>query len=1159
MALSIKPKYLVGLLLLLLFIESAQAQYQLWGASQYGGPSNAGLIFKTAADGTGYTVQHDFTLETDGFGANDLTDGGNGKLYGTTAGGGYNHVGIIFEYTIASGALVKKYEFSGKPDGRTPVGKLVLASNQKLYGMTRYGGVNDEGTLFEFDPATNTYTKKYDFSNTGSGGNPQGSLIQAVDGYLYGMTSSSPGSDGTIIKFDIASGTLTKLYDFASNSGKNPVGSLMQASDGNLYGTTTQGGDNDFGTLFQFNPTSLLFTKRFDFSMTAGAFPGQALIELSTGKLYGTTQGFGAYFQGTLFEFNFINNLYTVKVDFASTTTGSNPKGSLTLFNGKLYGGTSVQPGGALIEFNPVDNSCTKKIVFDPVTMGSDVASRTLLVASDGKMYGTATNGGAGDGGTLFEYNPATNSFNKLLEFSKAPGGSYPLSGLMQASTKKLYGMAQHGGTNAAGILYEIDPKLNTFSKRVDFTLVNGYQPWGNELIETAAGELYGMVWRGGAVYNFGVIFRFDPGTGNMKTYALDETTGFGSTGKLVEAANGKLYGMGSSTNGGTSTGAIFEFDPVSETTTKKIEFTTLSGQNDPGGLTGSLMRAANNKLYGMSSAGGDSNNGALFEYDPSTNNYIKLFDFPAGSATPYGSLVQYGNGKLYGLTFNGGINNGGTLFEFDLSNNSHVIRFSFDAASGTKPVRDLIIAPNGKLYGLTTAGGLNNHGTIFEFDPLSGAFTKTHDFINEDCDYVSLALVSLGEDQTISFGAPGAKTFGDPAFSPGATSSSGLAVTYTSSDPLVATVSGNQVTITGAGSTLITASQPGDSNYNPAPSVSQTLIVNKKNQSIQFDLLVAKTVGDASFTLSATTSSGLPVTYTSSDPSVATVSGNQVTITGFGSTLITASQTGNANYNAAPAASQLLFVFKKSQSIQFDPLTAKTVGDASFTLSATASSGLVVTYTSSDPSVATVSGNTITIIGAGSTLITAAQSGNSNYSPAPAASQTLLVNKKSQSIQFGPLAAKALGDASFTLSATASSGLTVTYTSSNLSVATVSGNQVTLTGIGSTVIAATQTGNPEYLPALKVEQILQVNPVITAIENAPGIKLYPIPVDNFLHVDVQSPSTITIMNLLGEEIAKREVTGAESFDLRQVPGGFYVVSIARDGEVFLKKIVKKE
>ena len=168
---------------------------------------------------------------------------------------------------------------------------------------------------------------------------------------------------------------------------------------------------------------------------------------------------------------------------------------------------------------------------------------------------------------------------------------------------------------------------------------------------------------------------------------------------------------------------------------------------------------------------------------------------------------------------------------------------------------------------------------------------------------------VTLKADQTITFGALAAKTVGDAAFALGATASSNLGVSYTSSNSAVATVSGSTVTVVGAGSTTITASQAGNANYNAATPVGQTLIVNKANQTITFGALAAKTVGDAAFALGATASSNLGVSYTSSNSAVATVSGSTVTVVGAGSTTITASQAGNANYNAATPVGQTLTV----------------------------------------------------------------------------------------------------------------------------------------------------------------------------------------------------------------------------------------------------------
>ena len=131
------------------------------------------------------------------------------------------------------------------------------------------------------------------------------------------------------------------------------------------------------------------------------------------------------------------------------------------------------------------------------------------------------------------------------------------------------------------------------------------------------------------------------------------------------------------------------------------------------------------------------------------------------------------------------------------------------------------------------------------------------------------------------------------------------MPITYTSSNPSVATVTGNMVTVVGVGATNIVASQSGDDNYNTATAVTQELVVNKANQTITFGTLIDKLDSDADFQLFATTSSGLPITYTSSNESVVLISGNTASIVGPGTVTITASQGGNENYNAAIAVAQ--------------------------------------------------------------------------------------------------------------------------------------------------------------------------------------------------------------------------------------------------------------
>lgn len=190
-----------------------------------------------------------------------------------------------------------------------------------------------------------------------------------------------------------------------------------------------------------------------------------------------------------------------------------------------------------------------------------------------------------------------------------------------------------------------------------------------------------------------------------------------------------------------------------------------------------------------------------------------------------------------------------------------------------------------------------------------------------------------------------------------------------------------------------VDASGLSSTNYLFAGDNTGALSVTKANQIITFDVLADKMLGDVDFSLSATASSGLSVTYSSSNEAVATISGNTVTIVGVGATNITATQLGDANYNAAPDVIQSFTVNKANQTITFEALANQAFGNATLSLGATTSSGLSVTYTSSDETVATVSGNTVTIVGVGTTNITASQAGDASYDPAPDVVQPLTVN----------------------------------------------------------------------------------------------------------------------------------------------------------------------
>ena len=243
-----------------------------------------------------------------------------------------------------------------------------------------------------------------------------------------------------------------------------------------------------------------------------------------------------------------------------------------------------------------------------------------------------------------------------------------------------------------------------------------------------------------------------------------------------------------------------------------------------------------------------------------------------------------------------------------------------------------------------------------------------------------------LKANQTISFGALPNKKFGDPDFALSASASSGLAVSFAASGSC--TVTGATGHLTGAGACTVTASQPGDSSNNPAPDVSQSFTIAKENQTITFVALAAKTFGDADFSVAATSSSGLSVSFAAAGS--CTLSGATVHIAGAGSCTVTVSQAGDSNYNAAPDVPRTFSIAKAGQTIAFGALPKKTYGAPNFRVGATASSGLQVSFAASGR--CTASATTVHLTGAGTCTIIASQSGDGNYKAASPVARSFTV-----------------------------------------------------------------------------------------------------------------------------------------------------------------------
>jgi trimeric autotransporter adhesin len=336
-------------------------------------------------------------------------------------------------------------------------------------------------------------------------------------------------------------------------------------------------------------------------------------------------------------------------------------------------------------------------------------------------------------------------------------------------------------------------------------------------------------------------------------------------------------------------------------------------------------------------------------------------------------------------------------------------------------------------------------------------------------------------QDQTITFDPIGDQPFFAEPFTVTAAASSGLPVSFSAFGHC--SVNGSAVTATGLGSCTITATQTGNASFNAAPPVSRTFAITQASQTISFDPIADKTYGDPPFTTSASASSGLAVSLAIAGD--CGLSGTTVTLYRAGSCTITATQNGNVSYGAAPPVVRTFAIQKKAQTITFAPVSDQPYGTQFWVGPATASSGLFVTFSASGNCAVyesyVVTGNV------GSCTITASQNGNENYLAAPPVARTFAITSAAQTITFGALANKTFGDPPFGLTATASSGLQVSYGA--VGACSVSGAVVTLTAGGLCTVTASQPGNANYNAAPDVAQSFTVvNPNFTLTISLAGV-----------------------------------------------------------------------
>jgi len=413
---------------------------------------------------------------------------------------------------------------------------LVLSVTASLWG--------GENTVFTF--------------NGNNGANPNGTMVMDAAGNLYGVTTTGGLANcfgntcGVVFKLTLSSSghwTETVLHKFTGGSDGYFPNSLIMDSAGNLYGTTPYGGGNGgqcnggtgCGIVFKLSPRPTgpwPETVLYRFSGTDGAQP-DALAFDSLGSLYGTTGNGGGGSAscasveltgcGILFQLTPTPSgpwtLTTVHTFLDTLSDGPGPQGLVFGPGGTIYGisfagGSNGQ--GCVFQLVPGSGGWTFSLIHSFGGSGDGLFPNSgVIIDSQGNLFGTTPEGGTDHAGIVFELSPSSGGTwteNILYSFQLGTGGYSPHALLAFDAAGNLYGTAFNGGgtnsrcTNGCGTMFKLTPSgSGTWTESLVFRFVstNGGNPAGG-LVLDPAGNLYGTASIGGTA-NDGVVFKFVP------------------------------------------------------------------------------------------------------------------------------------------------------------------------------------------------------------------------------------------------------------------------------------------------------------------------------------------------------------------------------------------------------------------------------------------------------------------------------------------------------------------------------------------------------------------------------------------------------------------------------------------------------------------------
>ncbi len=311
---------------------------KLYGATVFGGTDGNGIVFSVNADGTNYAVLHQF-INSEGYEpSGKLLEASDGRLYGACR-WGLSNSGILYRINKNGTGFEVIFVFTGSTDGYSPVGSLVEDAAGVLYGTCFYSSAV-AGSVFKINKNGTGYSTLRLFSGSGGElGYPYNGLTLSK-GYLYGACGyGGSESKGGLFRIRTNGSGYQVLHEFttADGSGSLPVGTPYIANNGKIYGTVSFGGPTDEGAVYRIDSVGTNFVVLHQFSgFTQGSYPWGGMIQASDGLMYGSTQTGGSGGGGTIFKLNLDGSGFTVIKNINIETDGQGISSTIIDLNGNF-------------------------------------------------------------------------------------------------------------------------------------------------------------------------------------------------------------------------------------------------------------------------------------------------------------------------------------------------------------------------------------------------------------------------------------------------------------------------------------------------------------------------------------------------------------------------------------------------------------------------------------------------------------------------------------------------------------------------------------------------------------------------------------------------------------------------------------------------------